>query len=80
MEIRLTFERVAFLILFSFCIALGILQIKQINRIEYLEIDNSRLINETYDLSDSNSNLEYQVSDLEDQIDELTRKIDELER
>ncbi|MBK7970263.1 MAG: hypothetical protein IPK08_15700 [Bacteroidetes bacterium] len=79
-ELRITFERAAIFILFIFCIALGILHIDQITRIEYLEIDNSRLLNETSDLSDSNGNLVYQVSDLEDQIEELARKIDELER
>ena len=79
-EIRLNFERAAIFMLFIVCITLGILQIKQINRIEYLEIDNLRLLKKTSELSNSNDNLAYQVSDLEDQIEELAIKIDEFER
>lgn len=79
-ELRITFERATIFILFIACITFGILQVKQITRVEYLEIDNSRLLNETSDLSDSNDNLVNQVSDLEDQIEELTRRIDDLER
>ncbi len=78
--LRITFERATIFILFIAGIVLGTLLVNQIKRIEYLEIDNSRLLKKTSDLSNSNDNLVYQVSDLEDQIEELTRKIDDLER